>query len=223
MVETRLSTPCEAINGEILLKAYSIGIFPMAESADDGSLYWVSPRMRGILPLDSFHASRSLKRRIRNCGFSISVDRNFEGVISGCADRPETWISNGLRALFLDLHAAGHAHSIEINDREQRLVGGLYGLSIGGAFFAESMFSRVTDASKIALAYLVARLQQGKYSLLDVQFVTPHLEAFGAIEIPAALYRQCLTLALARNDADFFALPEFVQPSEIVQRITQTS
>ena len=206
----------------MLLRAYAIGIFPMAESADDTSVVWIAPQKRGILPLDFFRAPRSLRRRIRNCGYVVRIDRDFEGTIAGCADRPSTWISAGLRSIFMTMHAEGHAHSVEVYDHDQVLVGGLYGLSIGGAFFAESKFSRVRDASKIALAYLVARMKYGGYSLLDVQFLTPHLARLGAIEIPAAVYRQSLESALARK-ADFFSLSESVQPSEVVHLITQTS
>ena len=217
-----MKTPCEVVSKDVLLKAYSIGIFPMAESADDTSVVWIAPQKRGILPLHSFHAPRSLRRRIRNCGFSIRINQDFEGTMAGCADRPSTWISAGLRSLFMTLHTEGHAHSVEVYDQNHVLVGGLYGLSIGGAFFAESKFARVRDASKIALAYLVARMRFGGYALLDVQFLTPHLARLGAIEIPSAVYRQNLEFALSR-DADFFLLSQSVQPSEVVHLITQTS
>ena len=190
---------------ELLLRAYAAGIFPMAESADDPELYWVDPVQRGILPLDKFHLPRRLARTIRSERFIIACDRDFGAVMRGCAEpsaeRPQTWINDEIVAVYSALHADGHAHSVEAYSGGA-LVGGLYGVSLGGAFFGESMFSRVTDASKVALAHLVARLIRGGYRLLDTQFVTEHLQRFGTIEISRARYRHMLAEAL-RTEAYF--------------------
>ena len=184
---------------ELLLRAYAAGIFPMAESADDPELYWVDPVQRGILPLDKFHLPRRLARTIRSERFTIECDRDFGAVMRGCAEpsaeRPQTWINDEIIAIYSTLHADGHAHCVEAYSGGA-LVGGLYGVSLGGAFFGESMFSRVTDASKVALAHLVVRLIRGGYRLLDTQFVTDHLQRFGAIEISRARYRHLLADAL---------------------------
>jgi leucyl/phenylalanyl-tRNA---protein transferase len=187
------------LTAELLLRAYAAGIFPMAESADDPELFWVDPVQRGILPLERFHLPRRLARTIRSERFTIACDRDFAGVMRSCAeatsDRPQTWINDEIVAVYSSLHRSGHAHSVEAYSGEQ-LVGGLYGVSLGGAFFGESMFSRVTDASKVALAHLVARLIRGGYRLLDTQFVTDHLQRFGAIEVSRARYRRLLGAAL---------------------------
>jgi leucyl/phenylalanyl-tRNA--protein transferase len=183
------------ITPDILLRAYALGIFPMAEGRDDPEIHWVDPRRRGIFPLEGFHISRSLRRRILTCGWEVTVDRDFAGVLDGCADRPETWINDRIRALYLDLHRLGFAHSQEVWEGSA-LIGGVYGVSLGGAFFGESMFSRRTDASKVALAWLVHRLRAGGYALFDVQFLTPHLASLGAVEIPRNRYRQALEAAL---------------------------
>jgi leucyl/phenylalanyl-tRNA---protein transferase len=184
---------------ELLLRAYAAGIFPMAESADDPELYWVDPVQRGVLPLDKFHLPRRLARTVRSGRFTIACDRDFAAVMRGCAepsaDRPQTWINDEIISVYSALHAEGHAHSVEAYSGAA-LVGGLYGVSLGGAFFGESMFSRVTDASKVALAHLAARLIRGGYRLLDTQFVTAHLQRFGAIEISRARYRHLLAEAL---------------------------
>jgi len=190
---------------ELLLRAYSVGIFPMAESATDDSLAWFDPDPRGILPLDRFHLSRRLARTVRATDLRVTADQAFAQVIDGCAGggvrRPSTWINQPIRALCLDLHAMGHAHSIEVWSGEA-LVGGLYGVSLRAAFFGESMFSTVRDASKIALVHLVARLKRSGFTLLDTQFATEHLMQFGAVEIPRAEYRSRLAAALRRR-ADF--------------------
>jgi leucyl/phenylalanyl-tRNA--protein transferase len=184
---------------DLLLRAYAAGIFPMAESADDPELFWVDPVQRGILPLTQFHLPRRLGRTVRSDRFSVVCDRDFAGVMQGCAepaaDREQTWINSEILAVYTALHAQGHAHSVEAY-LDGQLVGGLYGVSLGGAFFGESMFSRVTDASKVALAHLIARLLQGGYRLLDTQFVTDHLKRFGAFEISRAQYRRLLADAL---------------------------
>lgn len=190
------------------MQAYAAGVFPMAESAEDPRIFWVDPVERGIIPLDRFHISRSLARRIRRGGFEVSINRDFQGVLDGCADRDTTWINPEIRSLYTALHYRGDAHSLEVW-QGGRLVGGVYGVALGGAFFGESMFSRATDASKIALAYLVSRLRHGGFALFDVQFLTDHLASLGAVEIPRALYRQALQQAVALP-GDFRAQPEKV-------------
>jgi leucyl/phenylalanyl-tRNA--protein transferase len=184
---------------EILLKAYQAGIFPMAESANDPELFWVDPERRGILPLDGFHLSRRLRRVVRQNRFEVRVDSDFPSTLAGCSEatekRPNTWINTEIVRLYTALFENGAVHSIE-SWQEGALVGGLYGVSIGGVFFGESMFSRVTDASKVALVHLVALLRAGEYRLLDMQFLTPHLAQFGAIEVPRAQYQRLLAEAL---------------------------
>ncbi|MCB1514793.1 MAG: leucyl/phenylalanyl-tRNA--protein transferase, partial [Hyphomicrobiaceae bacterium] len=174
------------ITPQVLLKAYSCGIFPMAESADDPALYWIEPQHRGILPLDHVHIPRRLARTIRTTPFVVRIDTDFEGTIDGCAasrpGRRSTWINARIRSLYRELFALGHCHTVEVWDGE-RLVGGLYGVALGGAFFGESMFSYERDASKIALVHLIARLVAGGFTLLDTQFVTEHLRQFGTIEV----------------------------------------
>ncbi len=187
----------DPLDPETLLQAYAMGIFPMAESRDDPEMHWVDPRRRGVLPLDGFHLSRSLARQIRRGAFTVTVDRDFDGVVSACADRGETWISHRIQQLYGQLHRRGFAHSFEVRDGGA-LVGGVYGVVLGGAFFGESMFSRVTDASKIALAHAVHRLRAGGFSLFDTQFLTPHLASLGAVEIPRAEYHRRLAAALAQ-------------------------
>jgi leucyl/phenylalanyl-tRNA--protein transferase len=190
---------------ELLLRAYAIGIFPMAESADDDRLSWFDPDPRAIIPLDDFHGPRRLARTVRSGLYAVTADRDFAAVIDGCAesadDRPKTWINARIRALCLELHQAGYAHSIEVW-RDKALVGGLYGVALGGAFFGESMFSRARDASKVALVHLVARLRHCGFSLLDSQFATEHLAQFGVIEIPRSEYRARLARAL-KTRTDF--------------------
>ena len=184
---------------EILLKAYQGGIFPMAELADDPELFWVDPEHRGILPLNGFHLSRRLRRVVRQDRFEVRVDSDFPATLAGCSEatdkRPNTWINAEIVRLYTALFERGVAHSVEFWQGDA-LVGGLYGVSIGGAFFGESMFSRVTDASKVALVYLVALLRHGGFRLLDMQFLTPHLAQFGAIEVPRAQYQHLLAAAL---------------------------
>jgi leucyl/phenylalanyl-tRNA---protein transferase len=190
---------------ELLLNAYAVGIFPMAEARDDPELYWIDPERRGILPLERFHVPRSLRRTLRRDPFVIRVDSAFRDVVAGCAEpsaeRPESWINDDIRTVYGTLFDAGYAHSVECWD-DGRLVGGLYGVAIGGAFFGESMFSRARDASKVALVHLVARLEAGGFRLLDTQFVTAHLARFGAVEIARDEYRKRLRSAL-RTPASF--------------------
>lgn len=183
------------ITPELLLSAYAAGIFPMADSRDDPSLHWVDPRQRGIFPIGGFHISRSLRRSILRGGFAVSTDTDFSGVVSACADRPETWINDEIFAHYAALHDMGHAHSVEVRHSGQ-LVGGVYGVVLGAAFFGESMFSTRTDASKVALAWLMHRLRSGGFILFDTQFLTPHLASLGAIQIPRAEYRRRLARAL---------------------------
>jgi leucyl/phenylalanyl-tRNA--protein transferase len=171
----------------------------MADSRDAEDLFWVEPRSRAILPLDRFHVSRSLRRTLRRGRFEVTRDRDFAGVIAACADRPETWINDGIEEAMLALHASGHAHSIEVwssGPGGPTLAGGLYGVNLGRAFFGESMFSRATDASKVALAWLVARLRAGNFTLLDCQFMTEHLASLGAISVPRETYVALLSAAL---------------------------
>ena len=187
------------ITPEVLLKAYACGIFPMAESAEDPALYWIEPEKRGIIPLNGFHVASRLARTVRAERFSIAINRNFEGVLDGCAEpapgRTRTWINARIRTLYCKLYDIGHCHSVEAYENGE-LAGGLYGVSLGAAFFGESMFSRASEASKVALVHLVARLRLGGYRLLDKQFLTPHLAQFGAIEIPRARYHRLLAEAL---------------------------
>ncbi|MFD0979367.1 leucyl/phenylalanyl-tRNA--protein transferase [Tropicimonas aquimaris] len=206
---------------DLLLRGYASGIFPMAESREDTEVFWVEPKMRGIFPLDGFRISRSLRRRLRSGCFTVSTDRDFIGVLKGCADRPETWINRTIFDLYTQLHAGGHAHSLEVWDGEE-LVGGVYGVTLGGAFFGESMFSRRTDASKVALAYLVDRLRQGGFTLFDAQFLTPHLASLGAKEITQAEYRKRLAEALTVQ-ADFDAPGPLPSAQSLLQRSSQTS
>ena len=194
---------------DMLLRAYAIGVFPMAEDRDDPDLFWVDPRMRGIIPLDTFHVPRRLRRTVRNGGFRVTVDSAFEATIEACAEstelRPRTWINDRIIMLYTSLFHLGFAHSVECW-QDRQLIGGLYGVAMGGAFFGESMFSRQSDASKIALIHLVARLRAGGFSLLDSQFITRHLRRFGAVEIPRGEYRQRLAEALKQN-AEFMTTP----------------
>jgi leucyl/phenylalanyl-tRNA--protein transferase len=198
------------ITSDILLRAYSIGLFPMAESADDPNLFWVDPEVRGIFPLDGLIISKSLAKTIRSDVFEIRVDHDFDAVIDGCAaayeDREKTWINARIRRLYRQLFDAGRVHTVE-TWRDGELVGGLYGVHLGGAFFGESMFHRKTDASKVALVHLAARLARGGFSLLDAQFVTPHLASLGAIEAPKEAYRQRLMEAMTLN-AEFWSWPK---------------
>ena len=188
-----------ALTPELLLRAYAAGIFPMAETADDPDVFWVDPEQRGILPLDGFHLPRRLARTLRQEVFDVRCDAAFEAVVRGCAEptpqRPKTWINEEIVRLYAALHRLGFAHSVE-TWRGGELVGGLYGVALGAAFFGESMYSRVTDASKVALAQLVARLRLGGFRLLDTQFVTDHLQQFGAVEISRAQYHRRLTAAI---------------------------
>lgn len=197
------------ITPEILLKAYAAGIFPMAEDADDPSLFWVEPRERGIIPLDRFHVGKRLARTVRSDRFQVRVDQDFDAVIAGCAapgfDREKTWISRRIRRLYGELFDSRYCHTVEVY-RDGRLVGGLYGVRLRSAFFGESMFHTERDASKVALVHLVARLRRGGFSLLDTQFVTSHLAQFGATEVPRRTYKQMLRNAM-EHAADWNVWP----------------
>jgi len=213
---------------EILVRAYAAGIFPMAESTDDPELFWVDPRRRGILPLDAFHVPRRLRRVVRRQIFEIRCDSAFEDVIRGCAEasekRPNTWINDEIVRLYAALFAHGAAHSVECW-RDGRLVGGLYGVSLGAAFFGESMFSAETDASKVALVHLVARLRLCGFRLLDTQFLTPHLARFGGIEITRRHYHRLLAHALSYRAVFPSSLPDGAagDPLAALQSSTLTS
>ncbi|MBY5934068.1 leucyl/phenylalanyl-tRNA--protein transferase [Tateyamaria omphalii] len=206
---------------ELLLQGYAAGIFPMAESRDDPEVFWVDPRMRGVLPLDGFHISRSLARAMRRTDWVLRADADFAGVVDGCADRVDTWINPEIRRLYMALHDRGQARSIEVWDGGQ-LVGGVYGVVLKGAFFGESMFSRRPNASKMALAAAVDHLQRTGFTLFDTQFLTPHLATLGAQEITRATYHARLDHALGVHSADFTSatIGSF---QDVVQRMTQTS
>jgi len=210
------------ITPEVLLKAYACGIFPMAESAEDPALYWIEPEQRGIIPLDRFHVPARLARTVRSDRFTITVNRDFEAVMAGCADpqpgRPRTWINTRIRVLYRKLYERRHCHSLEAYEGNE-LVGGLYGVTLGRAFFGESMFHRVRDASKVALVHLVARLRAGGFKLLDTQYVTDHLKIFGAFEVPRRQYHKLLESALT-GEADFTAL-EMKRPVTGAQALAQ--
>jgi leucyl/phenylalanyl-tRNA--protein transferase len=196
------------ITPDVLLKAYACGIFPMAESADDPALYWIEPERRGVIPLEGFHVPTRLARSVRRTSLTVVADRDFDSVIAGCGEagpgRARTWINTRIRNLYRGLYDIGHCHTVEVYDGDE-LVGGLYGVSLGRAFFGESMFHRARDASKIALVHLVARLKAGGYKLLDTQFVTDHLKIFGAIELSRRQYHKVLAEALI-GEADFARL-----------------
>lgn len=210
---------------QMLLRAYALGVFPMAESREDTEVYWIDPELRGILPLEGFHIPRRLRRTLRQRVFEVRCDSDFEAVIRGCAapgpGRRDTWINSQIHLLNRQLFQMGFAHTVECR-RDGRLVGGLYGISVGGAFFGESMFSIERDASKVALVHLVLRLKRAGYLLLDTQFVTPHLQRFGAIEIPRAEYRQRLSRAIA-IPARFQGEVSDAELDAFLQSSTQTS
>ncbi len=214
----RASKKFSVITPQLLLRAYAAGLFPMAESADDPHLFWVDPEARGIFPLNGLIVSRSLAKVVRSDRFEVHADRDFPAVIDACAfpghDRPDTWINGRIRELYGTLFRLGHVHTIEAY-RDNTLVGGLYGVSLGGVFFGESMFHRATDASKVCLLHLAARLVVGGYTLLDTQFVTPHLATLGAIEVPRLTYKALLESAL-NVPGDFKVWPTGPVPGAMV-------
>jgi leucyl/phenylalanyl-tRNA--protein transferase len=213
------------ITPQVLLKAYACGIFPMAESADDPGLYWIEPEARGIIPLNRFHVPGRLARTVRQEIFEVHIDRDFAAVIGACAevapDRAKTWINGRIRRLYTELFELGHCHTVECW-QDGELVGGLYGVRLGAAFFGESMFSRVRDASKVALVHLVARLRRGGFTLLDTQFTTEHLKQFGAVDVDRRQYQHLLEKAI-EADADFYCLGGGATGEEVLQSVSQTS
>jgi len=213
--------PHGTITPELLLHGYASGVFPMSDSIDDPEIYWVDPQLRGVFPLDNFHVSRRLARRIRQKQYTVTVNQCFGVVVTACANRAETWINSEIFDLYGQLHDLGHAHSIEVMDGTT-LVGGVYGVALNAAFFGESMFSLRTDASKIALTYLVARLKYGGFTLFDTQFQTSHLKSLGAMEVSRDTYHSQLADAL-NKEADFFALDTAAQPSDILHLSNHTS
>ncbi len=210
-----------ALTAELLIQGYASGVFPMADSRESDEVYWVNPTKRGILPLNGFIISRSLAKRMRQGGYEVTLNRDFAGVVEACADREETWINGTIYNLYLQLHDAGVAQSLEIW-HDDKLTGGVYGVTLGAAFFGESMFSRRTDASKIALAYLVDHLRRCDFQLFDTQFITPHLASLGAVEISRKAYHARLRAALQQR-ADFYSVTEVPSASDVLQRNTQTS
>ena len=215
------------ITADLVLKAYAYGVFPMAKSRGDSDVFWVQPKLRGILPLDDFHVSRSLRKRLRQGTFTVTIDQDFIGVMAGCAEsaegRTDTWINDRIIQLFTELYDAGLAHSVEVW-KDGALVGGVYGLAMGAAFFGESMFSRETDASKVALTHLAGVLIKGGFTLLDTQFITDHLKHFGAIEISQQEYLTLLSAALTRPGIFDGPLSQRdLEAALLSQRKTQTS
>jgi leucyl/phenylalanyl-tRNA--protein transferase len=220
---TQASDQVVHITPQMLLRAYACGIFPMAKEADDPNLYWVEPEMRGVLPLDEVHVPQRLARTVRQGKFNVTIDTDFTGVIDGCAGarpgREVTWINQSIRYLYGELFRLGHSHSVETWS-SGRLVGGLYGVSLGSVFFGESMFSSERDASKVALIHLAARLIYGGYKLLDTQFITAHLQQFGVEEIPQKDFQRLLSSAL-ENEADFHHLPHDCTGQHILNIIAE--
>ncbi len=189
----------DELTPELLIAAYSQGLFPMAEGREDPEIFWVDPHRRGIIPMDGFRISRSLARTLRRGSLGVTFDEDFRGVVQGCAERPETWISVSIAEVYAELHRMGFAHSCEVHDESGGLVGGVYGVALGAAFFGESMFSRQTDASKVALFHLIGRLRAGRFQLFDTQFLTPHLASLGGVEVSRATYRRMLDAALVQT------------------------
>jgi leucyl/phenylalanyl-tRNA--protein transferase len=215
----------DAFSVEDLVECYRQGVFPMADAREDERIFLIDPERRGVIPLTGFHVPSRLARTVRTDKFQIRVDTAFEAVVEACATarpgRDETWINHSIQSLYTELYRRTQAHSVEAW-RDGELVGGLYGVALGGAFFGESMFSDERDASKVALVHLIGRLTVGRFRLLDAQFTTEHLAQFGAQEIPRALYRKRLAEALG-HDADFFRLPAYAAGDAVLQAITQAS
>ncbi len=209
------------ITPALLMRGYAMGVFPMSEHRDDPEIFWVDPKRRGVFPISDFHISRSLARRMRKGGFRVSLNEAFDQVLDGCADREDTWINEKIYSLYMNLHETAQAHSLEVWNEEDKLIGGVYGVTLGAAFFGESMFSRATDASKIALAFLTAHLHNTGFTLFDTQFITPHLASLGAIEIPRAQYLDQLSEAITKA-ADIQSAP-LPSVQDVVQRRTQIS
>lgn len=222
---TRRDSAILELTPEVLLKAYACGIFPMAEDADDPALFWIDPEERGVIPLDGFHVASRLARTVRSTRYAVVCDRDFDAVIDGCAEpgpkRARTWINAPIRRLYRGLFDIGHCHTVEVYDGGA-LVGGLYGVSLGAAFFGESMFHRARDASKIALVHLVARLKLGGFALLDSQFLTEHLKTFGAGEVPQARYGKMLAQAI-RQDGDLSVFARALSGPDAVRLAVESS
>lgn len=216
-----MNAPEPPLTPALLLRAYAAGVFPMAQRRDDPDIYWVDPQWRGVLPLDGFHISRSLARRMRRREYEVTLNRDFAAVVMACADREETWINDEIHRHYNALHHMGHAHSLEIW-HAGTLAGGVYGVSLGAAFFGESMFSRRTDGSKLALAHLVDHLRRCGFLLFDTQYITDHLARLGALEIPRLAYRKQLHSAL-QYSADINRMPLSHNTDYVLQRRTQTS
>ena len=210
-----------SLTPEVVLHAYASGVFPMSEGRDDPEIFWVDPRERGIIPLDGFHISRSLARQMKKGGYTPALNHDFAAVITACANREDTWINADIEQVFTALHHAGFAHSFEIWQGD-RLIGGTYGIALGRAFFGESMFSRATGGSKLALAHLVDHLARTGFTLFDTQFLTPHLASLGGMEVSRATYRAALREALS-DKADLFSVALEQDPHCVLQRVTQTS
>lgn len=206
---------------ELLVHAYSLGIFPMSDDRESDSILWMDPKERGIIPLDGFHISRSLSRAIAKQDYRITINADFEAVIDACADREETWINHKIRKAYIALHTRNHAHSLEVWQGD-RLVGGVYGVCLGAAFFGESMFSRATNGSKIALAYLTTHLRNCGFQLFDTQYLTPHLASLGAIEISRNAYQELLGESINKSEI-FYKRAYPPSACEVLQRNTQTS
>ncbi len=215
-----------AFTADDLIDCYAQGIFPMADARDDDRIFLIDPERRGVMPLAGFHVPGRLARTVRGDRYQIRIDTAFEAVVDACAaarpGRTETWINHPIQTLYSELYTRGQAHSVEAWI-EGELVGGLYGVTLAGAFFGESMFSTARDASKVALVHLIGRLVIGRYRLLDAQFMTEHLAQFGALEIPRSHYRKRLAMALEQEDADFYRLPAYAAGDAVLQAISQAS
>lgn len=209
------------LTADLMVRAYASGIFPMAESSQGAELYWLDPEMRGVIPLDGVHISRSMRKTLRREEFRVSINEAFDQVVRYCADREETWINDDLKTVYRDLHSAGLAHSLEVW-RGPSLIGGIFGIALGGAFFGESMVSRARDGSKIALIFLAHRLAKGGFDVFDTQFITDHLASLGAIEIPRHEYRANLSNALGVQ-ADFVQSNHVYSVADVLQRSGHTS
>lgn len=218
-----MSEPQDPLNitPTLLLRAYASGVFPMSDSANSDEIYWVDPKFRGVIPLDGFHVSRSMRRFVRRADFEVRINSDFAGTVANCANRPETWINQEISDLYQTLHRLGYAHSVEVWTNGE-MVGGVYGVSIAGAFFGESMFSTQTNMSKVALIWLVARLRAGRYTLFDTQFITDHLASLGAIEISRKTYHERLEYALEVR-GNFFELSADADRAQVLHLSTQIS
>jgi len=217
-----MSASVRTLTADLMLGAYASGIFPMAENRRSTEVFWLDPKRRGVFPLEDFHLSRSLQRKMRRGGYVTQINGDFSSVVDACADREETWINPMLRGIYLELHRTEHAHSFEIRGEDGALWGAVFGLTIGGAWFGESMVSLVTDGSKLALAHLIDHLRRTGFVLFDTQFLTPHLASLGAREIRRAQYHRLLDVALERPASILACAPES-DPAHVLHRMTHTS